>query len=284
MNPVTGLNNAQLYGQTGYQVTDFNSHYNSLQIQVNRHLSKGLQVQAAYTWSRYFDQTSNLENSGFNGPGINPFSFASMYAPSNDAPQRFVVNYFYTLPFYSLTHKWRRLTDGWAVTGITTFQHGFPIAVGDFSYHSLTCDPAAGFYACPDRANVTGQPLSIGNPRTNTINGSSHYWFNPAAFAVPAAGSGIGNASRNPLYGPGINNFDIALEKDLHITESKYFQFRVETYNTWNHAQFALPATPGFAIGVNDVSSSSFGRIFGVQQGSTNGSGRVFQLGGKFYF
>jgi Carboxypeptidase regulatory-like domain len=269
--------NPALYGQTGYQVTDFNSNYNSLQVEVNRHFSHGLQFLASYTWSRYFDETSNLENSAFNGPGIDPFNFNAMYAPSaNDAPQRLVVSYDYTLPFYSLTHKWRRLTGGWNLVGITTFQSGFPVAVSDSAFPSLTCDPAISFYACPDRANVTGTALGISNPRTHTIAGSPNYWINPAAFSIPATGAGIGNASRNPFYGPGISNWDISLLKDVHITESKYFEIRVESYNAFNHAQFAAPD--------GDVNSGTFGRIFGVQNGSTNGDGRVFQLGGKFYF
>ncbi len=269
--------NPLVYGETGYQVTDFNSNYNSLQVEVNRQFSHGLQLLAAYTWSRYFDYTSNLEDSAFDAPGINPFDFNSMYAPSaNDAPQRLVVSYTYTLPLYHFAHRWRRLTDGWELTGITTFQHGFPVAVFDSADTSLTCDPAITFYACPDRANVTGTPLAIGNPRNYTINGSPNYWINPGAFSIPAAGTGIGDASRNPFYAPGINNWDIALLKDVHITEAKYFQFRLETYNTFNTVQFGAPT--------GDVNNPTFGRILGVQQGSTNGDGRVLQLAGKFYF
>jgi hypothetical protein len=270
--------NPLVYGSTGYQVTDFNSNYNSLQVELNKRFSNGLQLLASYTWSRYFDYTSNLENSAFNDPGINPFDFNSMYAPSaNDAPQRLVLSYYYTLPIYRFVHRFRRLTDGWTLTGIATFQHGFPVAVFDSADTSLTCDPAISFYACPDRANVTGTPIGIGNPRTYTIGGNPNYWFNPKAFAIPAAGTGIGNASRNPLYGPGINNWDIALLKDIPITESKYIELRLETYNTFNQVQFAAPS--------GDVNSpDTLGRIFGVQTGSTNGDGRVLQLGGKFYF
>jgi hypothetical protein len=55
----------------------------------------------------------------------------------------------------------------------------------------------------------------------------------------------------------------------------------LETFNTFNHTQFA-PPNP--SLGQNDVNSSSFGQISGVVTGSTNGSGRVIQLGGKFYF
>jgi len=115
--------------------------------------------------------------------------------------------------------------------------------------------------ACPDRANAAGQPIALGNPRTYTINGVSNYWFNRKAFSIPAAGTGIGNASRNPLYGQGINNSDIALQKDIHVTESKYFRVRLETFNTFNHTQFA-PPNP--SLGQNDINSSSFGQISGV--------------------
>lgn len=269
-------------GSPGLQVTDFNSNYNSLQVNLTRRFTHGFSIDASYTWSRYFDYTSNLENSAFNGPGIYPYDIASMYAPSaNDAPQRLVISYVYTLPFYHFVNRWQRLTDGWTLTGITTFQHGFPIPIVDSAFPSLTCDPLIGFYACPDRANVTGTPIGIGNPRNYNINGASNYWFNPGAFSVPAPGTGIGDASRNPLYGPGINNWDIALLKDIHITESKYFELRLETYDTFNHANFAQPNP---ALGQNDVNSSSFGQISGVILGSTDGAGRVIQLGGKFYF
>jgi Carboxypeptidase regulatory-like domain len=271
-----------VYGQTGWETTEFNSNYNSLQVSFNRHFSNGLQILAGYTWSRYFDYTSNLENSAFNFPGINPFDIKHMYGPSsNDAPQRFVVSYTYTLPFYKLGHHWKRVLDDWNISGIYTLQHGFPIQVFNGAQTSLTCDLAVSFFTCPDRANRTGQPLEIHDPRNYTINGKPNYWFNPKAFSVPDPGTGVGDANRNPLYGPGLNYTDMALEKSIHITESKYFQLRLETFNTFNHANFANPATSPPA---DNVASSRFGRIFAVQNISTQGDGRVLQLGAKFYF
>lgn len=265
-----------IYGQMGFQATEFNSNYNSMQVEVNKHFTHGLQFLLAYTWSRYFDDTSSLENSAFNAPGINPLDFGSMYAPSaNDAPQRLVASWVYTLPFYSLTHRFQRLTDGWNLVGIAAFQHGLPVRVYNSSDSSLTCDPNINFYACPDRANRTTTPLGIANPRTFIIKGKN-MWFNPAAFAQPAPGTGIGDALRNPLYGPGINNWDISLIKDIHVDEARYFELRLETFNTFNHNQFSNPN--------GNVASSNFGRITGVISGSTNGGGRVMQLGGKFYF
>ena len=74
--------NLPVYGHPGEQLTEFNSKYDSLQVTLNRRFSRGLQVMAAYTWSRYFDQTSSLENSAFNFPGINSFDPRGMWAPS----------------------------------------------------------------------------------------------------------------------------------------------------------------------------------------------------------
>jgi hypothetical protein len=274
-----------VYGQTGIENTDYNSRYNSLQVELNRRFSNGLQVLAAYTWSRYFDQTSNLENSAFNFPGINTFDPAGMWAPSaNDAPQRFVVSYTYTLPIYKFAHRWKRALDDWNLVGIYTLQHGTPVAAFNFSATSDTCDLVVSFFACPDRADATGTKLHFTNPRTfnQALGGNFLFDNGAAALVVPPAGV-IGTASRNPFYGPGLNYSDMAIEKSIHIDESKYIELRLETFNTFNHANFANPLTPGFNS--EDVSEpGSLGQIFRTATISTNGDGRVLQLGAKIYF
>ena len=271
--PNTYQFNPNIYGGIGLYASGWNSNYNSLQAQINRHFSNGLQFQAAYTWSRYFDYTSNLENNAFNNPGFNALDFTRNYGPSaNDAPQRLVVNYVYTLPFYKFGHHLRALTDGWNLSGIGTFQHGFPVGVFQTAFDDLQDSPSQSFFASPDFANATGAPLNINhNPRNNP----TQQWVNPAAFAIPAVGT-QGTANRNPFYGPGLNYWDMALEKEVHVTETMYFQLRFETFNTFNHANFGAP--------VNNVASPAFGTVDTVQQISTNGAGRVVQLGGKFYF
>jgi len=288
--PVAGATpfNAAVYGHPGQEMTEFNSKYDSLQVALNRRFSHGLQVLASYTWSRYFDQTSSLENSAFNFPGINPYCYKCMWAPSsNDAPQRFVVSYTYTLPIYSLTHKWRRVTDDWNLSGIYTLQHGTPVSVFNFLSTSLTCDNSVAFFACPDRADRTSTPLGIRDPRNNHGENPQNLYFDPAAFSIPAAGT-LGTASRNPLYGPGVNYGDLAIEKNVHIDESRYLQLRLETFNTFNHTNFANPSVPalGLATANEDVSGilGNFGEIYSTKTISTNGEGRVLQLGVKFYF
>ena len=267
------------------QSTEFNSNYNSLQVVLNKRLSQGLSFLAAYTWSRFFDENSTVDNQdGFIPPGINPFNLRSMYGPSdNDAPRRFVFSYDYTLPFYRFAHRFRRLTDDWKLVGITTFQSGFPVRVANTAAPSDTCWGGAEVLdvTCWDRPNRTGAALNIGNPRTYTINGSSNYYFNPAAFTQAAAGTGTGTSPRNPLYGPGLNNFDLSLLKDIHITESKYIELRLETYNTLNHTQFtpySYQANNNIGGVVADINDPRFGRVI-----AANGA-RVLQLAGKIYF
>ena len=271
--------NPIVYGQFGVFASGFNSNYSSLQATINRHFANGLQFQAAYTWSRNFDYTSNFENSGFNGPGFNPFNFKQNYGPSaNDAPQRLVVNYVYTLPFYRLAgHRLRPLTDGWTLTGIGTFQHGFPLNVFEFGGTDLTTAYGTNYYSAPDFVDRTSTALDIGhNPRTSNIGGTPNAWLNPAAFAVPTNGV-MGNANRNPFYGPGLNFWDMSLEKQIKFTESKSVELRLESFDTFNHANFSQPFNvvgPGFP----------FGEILSTRQITTNGAGRVVQLGAKIYF
>ena len=275
-----------VYGHTGFETSEYNSRYNSLQVELNRRFSNGIQVLAAYTWSRYFDQTSNLENSAFNFPGINTFDPKGMWAPSaNDAPQRFVVSYSYTLPFFKLTHRWKRLTDDWNIVGIYTLQHGTPVGVFNLLSTSDTCDLNVSFFACPDRVDATGTKLHFVNPRTFNSTLGGNFWFDngSAAFSVPTGA--IGTASRNPFYGPGLNYSDMAIEKSIHIDESRYIQVRLETFNTFNHANFANPLTPGFnSEDASPINAATFGEIFRTATISTNGDGRVLQLGAKIYF
>ena len=271
-------------GQPGGFATDWNSNYNSLQASISRRFSGGLQFQVAYTWSRAFDYISNFENGGelFSGPGFNAFNFKQNYGPAaTDAPQRLVANYMYTLPFYKYGHHWRKLSDDWNITGIATFQSGFPVAVFTNAFNDLQYSFPDAFYENPGHAELTGQPLQINhNPRASLASGGPGDWVNPAAFGIPTTGT-IGNANRNPFYGPGLNFWDMALEKSIRFTESKYLQLRLETFDTFNHANFAPPNS---TAGSDIVGSPNFGQITSVQTITTNGDGRVVQIAGKLYF
>jgi hypothetical protein len=97
-----------------------------------------------------------------------------------------------------------------------------------------------------------------------------NFWFNPAAYARPAAGK-FGNSPRNNMYGPGQYQWDIALFKNVAIKAGHSFQFRAEIFNFLNHANLNNPST--------DPNSSTFGRIT-----SKDNSRRDVQLSLRYIF
>jgi hypothetical protein len=118
-----------------------------------------------------------------------------------------------------------------------------------------------------DEPEFTGAALDL-NP--NPRNGQSY--FNTGAFPENALGS-AGNAPRRFFYGPGMDNYDMALLKDVRLSESKSLQFRIEAFNIFNHAQFFGPQ----AVDGN-IASSTFGQVVSAAPP------RLVQLGAKFLF
>lgn len=174
-----------------------------------------------------------------------------------------------------------RLADGWQLTGITTFQSGFPLDVVDSAFPSLT----SSFYTFYSSFSTAGWdvpnqvgPVQYVNPRSNPSNlgpglPGTNYWISPVAktFAAPALGT-EGNAARDLFRGPGLNNFDFALLKDVRITESTKIELRFEFFNIFNHTQFD-------PVGITtDFNSPQFGTETAAHDP------RVIQLAGKIYF
>ena len=262
--------------------TTATSNYNALQVIFNKHMSHGLQLNAIYTWSHSMDNGSGFENSAFGGGGFggygdvratNPFNSRMNYGSSEfDATHRAVFAYSYLIPpiHHFSNPVARRFVEGWFMSGITTFQSGFPLDVVDSGYRSLTCTPFV-WTACWDVPNQVAAP-TYADPRTSSFNGSSHYWFNPTTAFARAPYGVQGSAGRNPLRGPGIVNFDWAMMKNIELTESTSMQLRFEFYNLFNHTQFDSSGI------TTDINSSNFGRILAARDP------RLIQLAAKFYF
>jgi hypothetical protein len=233
------------FGSNAYQAAAGNSNYNSLQLTL-RHSYRRLEFLAGYTYSKSLDNSSSLAEQ------VNPYNFGLTYAPSSfDMKQNFVASYRYELPLDLLFHRRKRITEGWFVTGITRLGTGFPVTLRNNSDRSLLGSQPDGVndYGI-DEPNYTPGALAINhNPR----NGKPY--FNTALFSLQALGT-PGTADRRFFYGPGVNNFDMALLKNLRLTESKSLQFRLEAFNVVNHAQFYG------AGGVNGlIGSPSFGQV-----------------------
>ena len=275
-------NNVQVFNNNPYEATIAQSSYNSLQASV-RHTGNYSTFLFGYTFSKCRDDASELIE------GINPFNpKLSTSLCAFDVKHNFVASYETKVPFDRFFHTsegWKnKLASGWAVSGITTFATGLPVSLSYPNDNSLT--GTAGTSAPIDLPEyVPGNPIygnknpRSGQPYFNNILPTQ----NPdGTVTCPGAGGifcdeplgQIGNAKRRFFYGPGLNNWDMALLKDTKITESKTLQFRFEAFNIWNHAQFSGQLSPGFGV----FGSNGFGVI------SAAYDPRILQAGLKFLF
>jgi hypothetical protein len=250
------------FGSDTLETTIGNSMYNSLQVTLRRS-SGPLQLLAAYTFSKSLDQSSSL------GEEVNPLNPSLSRALSAfDIRHNFVVSYSYQLPLERFLRAKSRWTEGWELSGITRFSSGLPVTLINYGDNSLLGAEPNGInnYGI-DEPDVAAGPLNLNrNPR----NGAAY--FNAGLFSENALGT-PGNASRRYFHGPGMENFDIALLKNLRLAESKSLQFRIEAFNIFNHVQFFGPR----AVDGN-ISSSTFGEVVSAA------APRLVQAGAKFIF
>jgi hypothetical protein len=239
-----------------------NSAYNSLQVSL-KHTGGGLTLMSSYTWGKSLDQASNL------GEQVDPFNYGLTRAPSSfDIRQDFVTSYRYEFPFDKLFHHTGKATRGWAISGITRLSSGLPVTLVNPNDTALV----GSFNNGVNGVGFSNLNVAPGNLQLNSNPGNGQPYFNTALFSLPALGL-PGDASRRLFYGPGMDNWDIALLRETNFSESRVLEFRMETFNTFNHAQF---------FGANSVdgniNDSTFGQIISAI------SPRLMQAALKFRF
>jgi len=231
------------------------SNYNAMQVAV-RHSIGGLQLNLAYTYSHSIDDSSDWNDAGL----LNSYDLSAFRASSNfDQRHVFNLGYVYDLPFFKKPGLENKLLGGWQWSGITNIETGTPFSVYNTGNGIVPTDNAG--VANGVAANGVGQsyPDIVGNPSAGvpnlTVVGYGPLLFNPAAFVAPR-GLTFGDAGRNILNNPRRTNFDMALLKHFKVTESKYFEFRAEAFNVFNHTEFAwLGGDPGSANSNSPFSS-----------------------------
>jgi len=267
-------------GYTGITMRNPNgdSNYNSLQASLRHKTTRGLMYEVAYTWAHTLD---NIVTNG-----VNDANLARWYGTSSlNQAQILTFNWVYELPFFKKSDVAieRYLLSGWQLGGITTFAMGPPI---DFF--------------CPLNGNATGiggpvvcNPLGKLAVNKGTVEdpnfGRTPSWFDPNVvgqvnFSQLAANNQpgmFGSLRRNPLRGPGRNNWDLALMRNFRFDSEKYnLQFRLETFNTFNHPQWSSVNT--YCGDQNPDGGSCAGGGFGEVTSAY--SPRIVQLGLKFEF
>jgi hypothetical protein len=240
--------------------------YNALQLSAQQHLFHGLQWQSNFTWSKTMDTASSGNISFGTNQLPNPFDLDYNRGISAlNVPFIWVSNLIYTTPALNDKNQFIKQTLGsWEVSGIVTFQSGFP-----FTIMGGSGDNNSGAQQFEDRADlVAGQGLGVRQGgQSNWLN---HY-FNTAAFTSNAPGT-FGNSGKNMLQGPPIRTMDAAIAKNWIFHERYSFQFRWEMFNAFN--------TPSFSNPGNTVGFGNFGQITSIGAIPP----RVMQAGLKFAF
>lgn len=215
-----------------------NSIYHALQTNITKRFSHGFSLQAAYTYSHAIDDGADPLipiNNNILFPPYPRDSFNLRAERGNsefDVTNRLALNYSWQLPFgrakdHALGGAAGALIGGWTVSGISTFSSGLP-----FDIFAPVDTQHTGLVSRPDlNAGVTVPPSS--DPRTQS---------GPPLdlFSIPPFGSG-GNLGRNHFRGPGINNTDVVLNKQVGIHERLKLDVRFEFYNLFNRVQFNQP-------------------------------------------
>jgi hypothetical protein len=259
------------------QDTIANSAYNSLQASLDKRFAHGLQFTVAYTFSKSFDQASSFE--GILNP-IDPRISRSLSA--FDARHRLVMSYYWQVPKHNFNSFADKLVNGWALSGITTFQTGFPIRISTVADNEL-------MYSFD--FELPGQPAQVAPFHTMKPQSNNNYFFDPNSFtdnatdsSAPPCSAGavyecyqpsllgtLGNTKRTICCGPHISNTDLAILRTFPVSERMHVDFRAEFFNIFNHTQFYNPDG-------NVSDGSQFGQVTQVRDP------RLVQFALKLFF
>jgi hypothetical protein len=222
-----------------------NSNYNALEITL-RHVSGRAQFLAGYTYGKSLDISSSIADELVPGDDHRTYGLSAY-----DVKHSFVGSFNYRLPIDVLLKTRNRLIAGWIVSGIVRLSTGLPVTMQNSSDNSLLGTQPNGVNPFGvDLPEVEPGPLALNHdPR----NGKPY--FNTSLFSVQPLGQ-LGNTAPRYFFGPGLDNFDAAIQKRLRITESSAVEFRVEAFNVFNHAQFFGPSVVN-----GDVNADAFGQV-----------------------
>jgi len=284
-----------------------NSIYHSGSIELNRRFTKGLLLIANYTWSKTIDDSTNeLFTSRVNPRRpMNPFNLRNERGLSSlDMPHKLSVSWIYELPKTGISNAFgKALLDGWQINGSYLAESGQPVTA--LSGQDANGDgDSAGDRAIlnPNGSGMTGSGVNfvLRNPVTGRTSIATsepedatqvvgYVAVNSSARFIVAREGTADNANRvgrNTIRSIGLNNWNLSFFKNFHITEGKYFQYRAEFYNAFNHRQFSL-GLPTYQQSLNNALSSTYANVSSIQfldASQFSGSSRTMQMSLKFIF
>jgi hypothetical protein len=277
-----------LFNGDNFRSNAFNSNYNGLQVSVRKGFSNGLMFLGNYTWSKAFDEVSDVFSTKTSGQtGItDPNNPGYDYGPADfDVRNLASITMNYELPY----KQKNLLLGGWSVSPIISLASGTPFSVvdGESGYNpnkdGRPGDDRAVFIGPGSLNSAVHHSNSPAPPPLGVTRGS---YLNAANFSAgpitttpytcPAtANQGLWcdpPAQRNSFYGPHTTNVDMGIGKHFHITEAQAVVFQASFFNLFNHPNFANP--------VSDLNNPG---EFGLSE-SINGNPRLTQLSLRYEF
>jgi len=289
------------FGSMNVQRMDGFSDYNALQFQVTRSFSRGLLLNAHYTWSRALEVSNAEAQNNFGGEGFG-FQGGDLINLSNnrrlspnDIPHRAVINALYELPFgkgHTLNPSNRFLSglmSGWQVSGVWIYQKGTPLVVTGANSNSLNGRP----HALPGVPRVLPKELqgwydgkttvTLPSGRVIRPNAFSYLKYNPDAFAgqtvVVANGSrqrdifwwGTAAFTYNDIRNEPLNNVNFSIQRTFAISERFRLDLQAHAHNFLNHTQFS----PSYSTGLGNteiVTNLANGQLAGAGQSAAFGA------------
>jgi hypothetical protein len=261
--------------------SDGYSNYSSLQVSWQKNFTHGLQFQASYTYAHALDDASSANLGSLNNGDFRDQRFPYLeYGNSDfDVRHRFVLSYIYQLPFGNgkvfgggATGVLNQVIGNWQLAGIVTAQTGNWFTVTDSLTNVSASDGGGGVGFFEVRPNVVGNPN--GKP---CVSGTL---FNTCAFVDNTIPFTFGDAGRNIVRGPGLQNWDFSVFKMFPIREQMRLEFRSEFFNIWNHVN---PVFEPVGLLGEEPQPVEFGTPqFGFAQGARDP--RFIQFALKFYF
>jgi hypothetical protein len=237
----------------------FNSSgtYHALQARAEKRFSKNFGFLTSYTWSKTLDDSEGFEG----GRSVDQWKEKALGSMQREHNLTTAFNYLLPVGkgqelLNQVNPVLNMIVGGWQLSGILTLQSGSPFNV------SVSGDVA--------NCGCTNRPNRVGDGNLPSGQRGVNGWFDVSAFTVPAPFT-YGNAGRNVLIGPGLQNLDTALFKNFRIREHSTIEFRWELFNALNHTNFGFPSA---AVNV----PATAGKIFSANPG------RQMQFGLKFLF
>lgn len=273
-DPITGaapsesnVNDRVLYepgilGSTNVTMRNYaHSTYNSFQVQGTYRFGHGSTILANYTRAKSLDMNST---NNANPQLEDPFNIYAGYGrDTSDRLNSFVTSWLYELPIHFSKAALNNVLSGWTISAIQTVESGLPITF--LMGEDVAVDGTGGLQHAQLQPGATSGTIRISHPNRSSEVAK---FFNTSAF-VPAnlvpLGT-YGNSGTGVINGPAYADTDAALLKDFNLDKTFKMQFRLETFNTFNQVNFAIPNST--------VTSGSFGKL----TSTATQTGRQLQL------